>query len=48
MSDEEQLVKSVRDAGFDCWRTEIGGPGVTFHDSRCKDTRLPESFLKPQ
>ena len=46
---EDNILKNfeqdIQKAGFDCWKTQIGGKGVTFHHGLFnKDIKLPKSF----
>ena len=38
------LEQDLRKAGFQCWKTQIGGKGVTFHCAPYNDIVLPSSF----
>ena len=37
---EQDVLKT----GFECWRTQMGGEGVTFHFTPISGTVLPDSF----
>ncbi|KAK7499037.1 hypothetical protein BaRGS_00009584 [Batillaria attramentaria] len=36
-----KVCQELRQAGFDCWETSIGGPGVLFHSNPSSDSSIP-------